>query len=348
MIRRGMILAAGFGTRLRPLTRRVPKPMVPLCNRPLIGWALDSLLAAGIDRIIVNLHHAPETIEAWLPAQAGERAHIDFVHEEEILGTGGGIRNARHLLEGDGQFALVNGDTVQRPPFLRLASAREQTDAIAALLLRLPPLNDRFTPVYFDEPLVTGFGEGTGRAVMFAGAHVISDRIFSRLPERPFSGIVEHAYMPALRGEGRIVGVIDSGFWFDIGTPARLHQASMEMLELMRSGTVSPPEGSRMLGSSLSGSGQITGLGRSVAGRDVRVEEDVRVQESVLLDDVTIGPGSNVTRCIVGPGVALPPGSRCDNAFICVRVGDEEEGEAALDGNLIALPVYPDQPHWVS
>src|SRR5690349_20276676 len=99
---KGMILAAGFGTRLRPLTYAMPKPMVPLCGKPLIGWAVDNFLKAGIDDIVVNLHHLPEQIERYLTDAYGRRATFFFSREEdEILGTGGGLRRVRTQLENE-------------------------------------------------------------------------------------------------------------------------------------------------------------------------------------------------------------------------------------------------------
>src|SRR6267143_3047023 len=111
-----MILAAGLGARLRPITYTVPKPMFPLGGRPLIAWLVDSLVDAGATDIIVNLYHLPRTIESYLPA-AFPNIRFHFSYEPQILGTGGGLRNVRALLEREEDFFLLNGDTFQRLPF---------------------------------------------------------------------------------------------------------------------------------------------------------------------------------------------------------------------------------------
>lgn len=344
-----MILAAGFGTRLRPLTRSMPKPMVPLCNRPLIGWALESLISEGIDDIVVNLHHAPRSIEEWLPIAAGDRARIHFSHEHEILGTGGGIRHARALLEGTGHFALVNGDTVQHPPLRKLARCRQRSDALAALLLREPPPDESFTSVYLDGEDVTGFGSGRGRALMFAGAHVISDRIFDLLPARPFSGIVEHAYIPVLESQDQLLaGLEDDGWWFDIGTPRRLLTATRAMLALMMEGEVASPEGSGIAGDSLMSSSSSGSARGSVIGADCLIAEGAAVEGSLLLDGVSVGADAQVHDSIIGPGVAIPDGFVCENVLLCARRGDEEEGEPVAGGGLIAVSVDPSRPRRAS
>src|SRR5512140_228197 len=134
-----MILAAGFGTRLRPITWTLPKPIVPVCNRPLIAYAVDNLLRAGIDEIVVNLHHLPDAIEAYLRSAYADRCHFVFSRETEILGTGGAIRRVRRLLESEEDFFLANGDTIMAPRFRELREARRGDDAVAALALRHRP-----------------------------------------------------------------------------------------------------------------------------------------------------------------------------------------------------------------
>jgi len=309
---KGFILAAGYGTRLRPVTYTLPKPMVPLLNRPLIGWAVESFLAAGVRELIVNLHHLPEPLERYLRAEYEGRATFDFSFEQEILGTGGGIRRVRALLEGDEEFLLVNGDTVQFPPWEALREARRSTDALAALTLRHPPEGDRFTAVYLDDGLVTGFGKGHGEPLMFAGSHVISRRIFDYLPDREFSGIVEHSYQPLLdQQRERLAGVVDDELWFDIGTPQRYVAASGAMLDATIVGRLAPAEGSRIEGDSLvHASARVRTAMHSVVGANCVVEG--RVDDSVIWDGVRVDAGVTLERCIVGHGVHLQRGEYRD------------------------------------
>lgn len=304
---KGMILAAGFGTRLQPVTHTLPKPMVPLLNRPLIAWAVESFLAAGVRDLIVNLHHLPEALERYLGDEYASRAELFFSREETILGTGGGIRRVRPQLASEEEFFLVNGDTVQFPRWDALRDARRALDAIAALTLRHAPENDKFTPVYLDAGRVTGFGNGTGQAMMFAGSHVISTRIFNYLPDRDFSGIVEHAYMPLLAAQREsLAGVVDDGLWFDIGTPQRYISASRALLDETIAGRLAPVPGSHVRGDSLlheSARGSVT---RSVVGARSVVEGQVR--DSVIWDDCHIASGAVVEGCIVAHGVTLEAG----------------------------------------
>ena len=294
---KGMILAAGFGTRLRPITHTLPKPMVPLCNRPLIDWAIESYHAAGVRDLIVNVHHLPDVITRYLREQ---HDRIEISHEEEILGTGGAIRRVRPMLENEEAFFLVNGDTVQFPRWDVLHDALG--DNIAALTLRHPPEDDRFTAVYLANGHVTGFGQGHGESLMFAGSHLISTRIFEYLPDEEEFGIVNRVYQPLLdSGRETIGGIVDDGLWFDIGTPQRYASASRTLLETMIRGELAPPEGSHIAGDSLvheTATGRAT---RSIVGERTAIRGEVR--DSIVWNDCVID--GVVENCIVAHGLRV-------------------------------------------
>jgi NDP-sugar pyrophosphorylase family protein len=219
---KAMILAAGYGTRLRPLTYFLPKPVIPVCGKPMIEYAVENLVRAGVDEIVVNLHHLPDAIESFL-VDAFPDVTFHFSLEHEILGTGGGVKRVRHVFERDEAFFLVNGDTIQNPRYDDLLRALHEHDAVAALTLRHAPPDDEFTAVWFENGLVTGFGNGTGEPLMFAGSHAISSRIFDLFPgEQEFSIIGTYA-------KSRVAAVVDDGTWFDIGTPHRYLAASRSL-----------------------------------------------------------------------------------------------------------------------
>jgi NDP-sugar pyrophosphorylase family protein len=330
---KAMILAAGYGTRLRPVTYTLPKPMVPLCGQPLIAWGVESLLAFGIRDFIVNLHHLPEPIERFLRERFDAR--FQFSYEPEILGTGGGVRKVRPLLEGDDEFLLVNGDTIQFPPYDALRATRN--DALAALTLRHPPQGDRFTPVYFDRGRITGFGKGTGEALMFSGTHLIANRIFDYLPDKDFSGIVDEVYQPILdSGRETIAGVVDDGLWFDIGTPQRYMSASRTLLDLMVRGQLAGARDTQIAGDSLvHDTGRVSGtIARSIIGERSVVEGTLT--GTVVWDDCRIAKGVVLDSCIVAHGVEIAAPLTLRNVLIC---RDDEaiprEGEHRFEHGLV-------------
>lgn len=346
---KGMILAAGFGTRFRPATFETPKPLLPLCNRPLVAWVLEAMLADGVKQVVVNLHHLPDLLESFLYDRYGSRCEFHFSREAEILGTGGGIRRARRWLEGDQPFVLANGDTVQRPPFAELVAECRRDDALAALLLRHPPENDRFTPVWFQNRRITGFHGGEGEALLFAGAHAISPRIFDLLPDRDFSGITEDVYIPVTRSGSEILaGLVRDEFWFDIGTPTRYLDASAAALTMMRDGALEPPEGSRISGDSLvDRSARVDGsVAASVLGREASVTAGASVERSVLWDGCSIEPRARISGSIVGRGVRIPAGAEIRNALVCRKLEGIEYPEGTIGaGAAVAVPAGRGEIH---
>ncbi len=313
-----MILAAGYGTRLRPLTYHIPKPMVPVCNRPLIGYAVEAFIRYGVSEIIVNLHHLPEQIEQFLTRTYGDKVRFQFSLEKDILGTGGGLRKVQSLLENEEDFFLVNGDTIQFPPYEKLHEARKASNALAALTMRKPPQTDRFTSVWFDNGVVTGFGSGLGEALMFSGSHAISSRIFSYLPEKEFSGIVNEVYMPLIANKKEtIAAIIDDAPWFDIGTPQRYIRAARGILEMTVAGKIPLFAGSRILRDSVvdntstvfgSVSGSSIGAGSSVRGE---------VRDSIIGANCRISGSARLESCIVEDEVEIARPLELRNAVIC-------------------------------
>ena len=266
-----MILAAGFGTRLRPITYTLPKPLVPVRNKPLIAYAVESYIAAGIDEIVVNLHHLPDLIEQYLTSSFDCTFH--FSREEKILGTGGALRRVRSLLEHQDEFFLVNADTIQSPPFDELRRARRYVPA--ALTLRHPPANDKFTPVWFENGRITGFGSGTGEPLMFSGSHCIGAEIFDRLPDEEEFSIVDRVYRHA-----PLAGVIDDGPWFDIGTPQRYLEANGGTFV----GARSVVEGT---------------LNDTVVWDDCRIARGVTLNECIVAHGVELNEPCEISRAIV-------------------------------------------------
>jgi NDP-sugar pyrophosphorylase family protein len=285
---RSMILAAGLGTRLRPITYFLPKPLVPVRNKPLIAYAVENYLRAGVEEIVVNLHHLPELIERYLTLNFDCKFH--FSYEPTILGTGGALRRVRHLLDDD--FFLVNGDTIQSPPFDALRRARN--GFLAALTLRHPPAHDKFTPVYFENGRITGFGSGTGEPLMFSGAHAIGAEIFDRLPEKDVFSIVDDVY----RGVP-LAGVVDDGPWFDIGTPQRY-------LEAHGGQALSPVQ-----------RGGEDGQAKRLSSIGARTVVEGVLNDSVVWDDCHIARGVVLHQCIVANGVEIEEPAEITRAIIC-------------------------------
>lgn len=210
-----MIFAAGFGTRMRPLTRDRPKPLIALAGRPMIDHAIDLARGAGAQRLVANLHYKAEMLRAHL---AG--SDVDMVEESpDLLDTGGGLRHALPQL-GPGPVWTLNPDAVwQGPNPLEFAAERWDDDRMDALLVCVPPdrAHGRDGPGDFD---VTADGRVTrGSGAIYGGAQIIRPDRLAGIPERAFS---LNILWDILIAEGRCFACLYPGSWCDVGHPAAI------------------------------------------------------------------------------------------------------------------------------
>jgi len=307
------ILAAGLGTRLRPLTHTVPKALVPVLNRPLLGVVLAQLKAADAVRVAVNTHHLAEQVQAFLAGRPDDGLEIIIRHEPAILGTGGGLRSLGEAL-GDGPFLAMNVDILTDLD-LAWVYRQHQDDALATLVLHdFPPFNK----VWLD---ATGWVRGIGsepprgaaaRPLAYTGVQVVSPRLLAWIPGPGPADLVA-AWRRALAAGERVQGLVVSGcFWQDLGTPAAylaVHQ---------RLGAGEAPALARFfpeMTDPLVASGAVVDeravLGPGVClGAGVRVEAGAYLENTVVWAKARIGPGVKLSRCIVGQGARVTVSAR--------------------------------------
>ena len=229
---RAMILAAGRGERLRPLTDTVPKPLVVVGGRPLIDYALDCVANAGIRRVVINLHHLGQLIREHVGDGSRYGLSIDYSEEVVLQDTGGGIRDARRYLEGS-TFLTMNSDTIVDVDLRALAASHLASGALATMLLRKDPRMAGFGLIETETDGRVGRFLGRARTgcreplepYMYTGVQVLGPRVFEYLmQEGPFS-ITKVSY-PAMLDAGEVVrGVPFEGPWITVGTTAELAEA---------------------------------------------------------------------------------------------------------------------------
>jgi mannose-1-phosphate guanylyltransferase len=217
-----LLLCAGLGTRLRPLTEERPKPLVPVLDRPLAAFAIDHLAAAGVRRVVANAHHLAEQIEPALsPLCSARGASLTVLREATLLGTGGAIRNAlAHLGE---EFVVFNGDVLARPDLAQAMAAHRSLGARVTMVLRDDPRASALGAIELDAGgrVRRILDEGPPAAVptrrcVFTGVYVVSSSIADDLPAE---GCVVRHTLRRLLARGEVVaGVLDDGPWFDLGT----------------------------------------------------------------------------------------------------------------------------------
>ena len=224
---RAMVLAAGRGERMRPLTERVPKPLIEVGGKAMLDWALDHLATAGIAEAVVNLYHLGDQIEAH--ARDRQRPRVVFSREAELLDTGGGVAAALAQL-GPGAFYVLNGDVVWldglQPALERLALAWNEDEMDALLLLQ--PVSDAYGYDGRGDFVMDPVGRLRRRPereiapFVFAGVQVLHPRLFDGAPEGAFS--LNLLYDRAIERE-RLWGLRHDGRWFHVGTPEAIQGA---------------------------------------------------------------------------------------------------------------------------
>jgi NDP-sugar pyrophosphorylase family protein len=313
---KAMLLAAGVGERMMPITRVVPKPLIPVLGRPLAPQVLSRLAGEGITEAVINLHHLPRPLrDAFGDGTAlGLRALHYSLEEEKLLGTGGGLAHAADRLRGEGPILVRNSDFLSDIPLARVLAAHIRSNCLATLVVA--PHRAGFTRVAVDSHgRVTGFGGSGNGAYLFTGYHVIEESVLDLIPRGLVSDIVREVYF-GLAAEGRLNAYVHDGLWWEFGHPREYLDGSLRVIELpvekrSRLGDFDPVrrfDGTlAAIGAGADVSAPRIELGGTVAiGMGVMVAEGTSVEDTVVMPEAWIGPGCVLRGCIVGPGTELP------------------------------------------
>lgn len=327
---RAVVLVGGEGTRLRPLTSEMPKPVVPLVGRPLMAYMLEWLAGAGVTEVVMACGFLPDQMREVLGDGSRYGLEITYVAEPEPLGTGGALRFADERLPGGlgERFVMCNGDVLTDLDLRRQIELHEELGAVATL--GLAPVED---PTAYglvrvgEDGAVAGFLEKPDPAeidtdLISAGAYVLERSVLG-LVESGRNVSIEREVWPRLVGEG-LFGVADRGaYWLDIGTPERYLQATADLLSGEAKSSVSAELDAQGLavgpGARISGAlagpavvgeatvieeGAVVGPG-AVIGSGATVGEGARVERAVVLDGAQVGAGAVVRDAIVAPGARI-------------------------------------------
>ncbi len=289
---RAIVLAAGFGTRLHPLTQCVPKPLLPLWGRPLIARVLDTLSAWGVRDVLINVHHGADALLAWHRREAPAGLRVEFSFEPAILGTGGLLRRASWFLD-DRPFWMVNSDIVfaadPEPLLRRLRDSR----ALAALWVQ-PGRGPRTVAVR--DGWVRSFASrrpGSPGTATFTGLHLVRPEVVRHAPDPEAFATVVSVYNRARRLGWRIAAEdLPGAYWADVGRPETYVQAHRD------TAGAAPPCGFQPLETPR---GAIVS-GFAAVSPEAVVEPGARLRDAVILGGATVRRGAEVCHAVVGPG----------------------------------------------
>jgi mannose-1-phosphate guanylyltransferase len=323
-----LILAGGEGTRLRPLTTTVPKPVVPLVDRPFIRFMLDWLRSHGVDDVVMSCGHLASGVRNVLGDGSALGIKLRYVEEPRPLGTGGAVKYAEPLLQE--RFLMLNGDVLTDMDLTAQIAQHEQTGARATLALT--PVED---PSAYglvrtrDGGEVTEFVEKPApdqidTRNISAGAYVLERSVLDLLEaDQPAS--IERDVFPRLVGEG-LYGYVSEGYWLDIGTPERYLEGTFDILE----GTVTSGVQDRMGESYLCVEDGVENAGRIIPSALVesgcRIGEHARIGGRVVLEHgVSVGEHTTIERAVVMQGAEIGRNCTLSGCIVGggVRIGDE-------------------------
>ncbi len=300
------VLAAGLGTRLRPLTDICPKPLLPVLNRPLLGIVLAQLEAAGCYQVAVNTHHLADKVHDFLQAEPWSFA-LSVSHEPEILGTGGGLRQLAEIL-GPGPFLAVNGDILTDLDLAEVYSGHREGAVSTLVLHDCPPFNN----VWVAGDAVVSIGapppDGTGSPLAYTGVQVVDPRMMHYLPAAGQPYDLVQAWRRALAaGEQLAALTVPGRFWQDLGTPENYLAAHRQMMQ------GASPSLARIIGKVADpfiGPGACIGAGVEFQGAvclgpEVKVGERASLKNTVVWGQAAIAPGVELEDCIVAAGVEV-------------------------------------------
>ena len=290
---RAIVLSAGYGTRLWPLTEDRTKPALPILGKPLVGYVAEYLAAYGIDEIVVNLHHRPESVRRALGDGSRFGVKLYYVEEPVILGTSGALDNTREFFERE-TFVVVNGKIITDIDLNAALETHRKANALATLALLPNSRRERFSVVETENGRVKRFGgmpsANDSEPLMFTGIQILEPRIFEYIPRGVFSHSTTDVYPQAIANGETVAAHVASGKWRELSTLKRYLDISVELL---KDAGKTYDAGAR---SSISGT-----VTDSILWDNVQVAEGAHVNRAVLADNVKIAAGEVIQNAVVVP-----------------------------------------------
>jgi NDP-sugar pyrophosphorylase family protein len=316
---RALILAAGFGTRLLPLTRNIPKPMFPVVNKPILEHCIGLLSSHNIRDIAINLHHLPDKVSDHFGSGENFGVRLTYSREKTILGTAGGIKALQHFLDGD-SFIVMNGDIFMDIDLNQVIEFHARNKACLTLVLR--PATNKPDPIEVDaNGRVTCFkGASINNItqvtshVTFTGLQIMEPEIFKRIPENRFCGTTDEIFPAMIKDGLPVYGYTHQGYWNDMGNQKdylQLHRdifdgkilfENRQSFQTTQGPLIIPPV---YIGKNcqISGNAQV---GPYVSlGDRCRLKHGAIVENSVIWNDVEIGVDATARNSVISHGVTI-------------------------------------------
>ena len=279
---KALLLAAGFGTRLKPFTFVQAKASIPFLNVPMIHYPLQYLSTNGISETIINLHAHPDSVQQAAGNHFGSMT-VRYSHEPQILGTAGAIAKAATLL-GNETFVVMNSDMISDMSLAAIAEHHRTSGNLVTLVVMDAERFPAYSSLYFDpESLkLTGIREGTGARAHYSGFQIVEPEVTKRIPADRKTEIFTDVY-PELIQEGRIGVALYDGLWFEMGTLAEFLKSAIKICDTPLPSHLCPP-----------------GMEANLVSSAAHIDSGSKISGSVVMKNAMIKGSVNLQRCIVG------------------------------------------------
>lgn len=314
---RGMILAGGLSTRLYPLTLDVPKPLVPVLDRPVVGHVIDYLVANGVDDIAINVHYFAEDVEAYIGDGSAFGASITYLREAALMGSAGAVKAIASRFRET--FVVIGCDDVTGIDLRAAIDFHRRSCAEATIVLAEAADVSQYGVVVVDgDGRITEFQEkpapGTERSrLVNTGVYIFEPALLDRIPADTFYDFGKQVFPEMLAAGARFFGMRQRAYWCDIGTPSEYRRAHADAL----AGAVklAPGVGATVRDGILYGRGCVVESGATVVapaciGAGSRIAARARVERSILWRGVVVEAGAHVSDAVLGEGARVEPGAR--------------------------------------
>lgn len=326
---KAMVLAAGVGSRLDPLTASVPKPSVPVVNKPVMEHLLLLLKKHGITDVCANLHYLPTRLTEYFQDGSSLGMRIMFQHEAKLSGDAGGVRACRKFLE-DGTFIVIMGDLITDADLTKLVEEHKRKKAIASIAVKRMDDVTRFGVVVTDENgFITGFQEKPKAEealsnLISTGIYIFEPEVFNHIPTEGDYGFGKQLF-PKLVKEGLpVLGIEIETYWSDVGTIEQYREANLDVL----SGLVKIDLGGTLLSKEQAGDAVV------LVGKNVTIGKNVTFKGRVVIgDSCTIEGGSVINDSVVWEGAHIKANSKISDAVIganCLVAADSRIEKQAV------------------
>lgn len=332
---RGMILAGGLSTRLYPLTLDVPKPLVPVLDRPVVGHVIEYLARHGVDDLVINVHYFAEAIEAYIGDGSTWKVDMAYLREPELMGSAGAVKQVESRF--DSTFVVIGCDDVTDVDLEAAIAFHRRHEAEATIVLAQAEDVTHFGVVVVDDDgRILEFQEkpapGTELSKLVnTGIYIFEPAVLARIPPQTFYDFGKQVFPQMLASGARFFAMRQSGYWCDIGTPGEYRRAHFDALEgrvKLRARDGATVRHAILVGPDAQIDPSARIVGPACIGAGSRIGSRAVIERSILWEGVVVGAGATVRDAVLAQRVHVEPGS----AIAGGEFGENERISAAVTG----------------